>query len=97
MVDLPDAVVAHTRELRTVISAITRQHDALRRLQHRLLEAGMDHEGREIEAIADSLELTISHLSRLRQRLNVSATGSPADTLIPTRTPSGNWTKIDDD
>lgn len=97
MDDLPDAVVAHTRELRTVINAITRHHNTLRRLQHRMLEIGFDHEGREIEAVADSIDLAISQLSRLRRRLNILTTGSSEDTLIPKRSPSGTWKPIEED
>lgn len=89
---LPDVVVASTRRLSEIASALTRRHAELRGLQYRLKEAGLDEEATMADAIADSIELAISAIARERIRLDVSATGS-AEQTSPGH-PSGEWRPV---
>lgn len=90
---LPDAAVEVSRRLREVISHLTRRLNELRSVQFALKEAGGDEVGCRVEAIADSLELAISQLARLRIRLDVAATGSAEVTPAPGRV-TGEWRPV---
>jgi hypothetical protein len=90
---LPDAAIEVSRRLREVISHLTRRLNELRAVQYALKESGDDERAGRIELVADSLELAISQLARLRIRLDVASTGSAEVTPAPGRI-TGEWKPV---
>lgn len=79
-----------TRDLVDVNNVLTRRIIDARKLQHRLLEVGDEDLGRLAERVADTLDLMLGKISRIRKRLSVAATGTDEPTPPPMRLPSSS-------